>query len=56
MAESAEDNGGGENSFLQSYSDAMNDELKGTTLQKSFIHANQQITKKDEVKCVCETN
>ncbi|KAK7307264.1 hypothetical protein VNO77_40169 [Canavalia gladiata] len=45
MAESAEDNEAGEDTFLQSYSDAMNEELKATTLQRSFVRANEQISK-----------
>lgn len=47
MAESAdEDNSDGEDdTFRQSYSDAMNEELKATTLQKSFVRANEQIPK-----------
>ncbi|XP_022751134.1 protein ecdysoneless homolog [Durio zibethinus] len=31
----------GEDSFMHSYSDAMNGELKSTTLKKSFIHGNE---------------
>ncbi|XP_027361018.1 protein ecdysoneless homolog isoform X1 [Abrus precatorius] len=48
MAESAEDNEDGEDTFMQSYSDAMNEEINATTLQKSFVRANEQISKKDE--------
>ncbi|KAI4314422.1 hypothetical protein L6164_027334 [Bauhinia variegata] len=40
--------GDGEDTFMQSYSDALNDQLKETTLQKSFVRANDQIPKKDE--------
>ena len=47
--ESAEDNDDEEDTFVQSYSDAMNEQLKATTLQKSFVRANEQIPKKDEV-------
>lgn len=46
--ESAEDNDDEEDAFVQSYSDAMNEQLKATTLQKSFVRANEQIPKKDE--------
>lgn len=46
--ESAEDNDDEEDTFVQSYSDAMNEQLKATTLQKSFVRANEQIPKKDE--------
>ncbi|OMO56296.1 SGT1 protein [Corchorus capsularis] len=37
-----------EDHFMDSYSDAMNDELKDTTLKKSFIHANEPSGLKDE--------
>lgn len=46
------DNGDGRDSFMQSYSDVMNDELKATTLGRSFVQANEQIPKKDEVFCL----
>lgn len=48
IAELDEDNEDQENTFMRSYSDAMNEELKATTLQKSFIRANEQIPKKDQ--------
>ncbi|XVF59106.1 hypothetical protein PTKIN_Ptkin07bG0248200 [Pterospermum kingtungense] len=38
----------GEDSFMDSYSNAMNAELKNTTLKKSFIHANEQSSVKNE--------
>ncbi|KAE8706980.1 Protein SGT1-like protein [Hibiscus syriacus] len=38
----------GEDSFMHSYSDVMNDELKSTTLKKSFVHANEQTSNKNE--------
>lgn len=38
------------NSFMGSYSDALNEELKTTTLNKSFIRANKQMVKTDEVR------
>lgn len=38
-----------ENSFMGSYSDAMSEQLKTTTLNKSFVRANQQAADKDEV-------
>ncbi|RDX81708.1 Protein ecdysoneless-like protein, partial [Mucuna pruriens] len=47
-AELADDNEDGENTFMRSYSDAMNEELKATTLHKSFVRANEQISKKDQ--------
>lgn len=50
--ESAEDNDDEEDAFVQSYSDAMNEQLKATTLQKSFVRASEQIPKKDEVFCL----
>lgn len=48
VLESDEDNDDEENTFMQSYSDAMNEQLKATTLQKSFVRAKEQIPKKDE--------
>lgn len=48
-AEPSEDNEDREDSFLRSYSDAMNEELKTTSLTKSFVRANEQAPKKDEV-------
>ncbi|WOG92128.1 hypothetical protein DCAR_0311387 [Daucus carota subsp. sativus] len=36
------------NSFMGSYSDALNEELKTTTLNKSFIRANEQMVKTGE--------
>ncbi|EOX91932.1 SGT1, putative isoform 1 [Theobroma cacao] len=41
-------NADGEDSFMHSYSDAMNYELKNSTLKKSFIHANEQSSLKNE--------
>lgn len=52
VLESDEDNDDEENTFMQSYSDAMNEQLKATTLQKSFVRAKEQIPKKDEVFCL----
>lgn len=34
---------------MHSYSDALNEELKSTTLEKSFIRANEQAPQKKEV-------
>lgn len=34
---------------MGSYSDALNEELKSTTLKKSFVRADEQAPKKDEV-------
>ncbi|KAL6225073.1 hypothetical protein ACLB2K_003925 [Fragaria x ananassa] len=47
-AELSEDIEDGEDTFMHSYSDALNEELKSTTLQKSFVCANEQAPKKDE--------
>ncbi|XP_028785235.1 protein ecdysoneless homolog [Neltuma alba] len=46
MAEPDNEDGG--DTFMQSYSDAMSEELKATTLGRSFVRANEQIPKKDE--------
>lgn len=39
----------GENTFMESYSDALNEELKGSTLKKSFYRASGEVSQKDEV-------
>lgn len=44
-----EDNNDGEDTFMSSYSDALNSELRNTSLKKSFIHANEEPFKKSEV-------
>jgi len=44
---------GGDDTFMRSYSDAMNEELKATTLQKSFVRANEQIPKNQVFVCIC---
>ncbi len=49
IAEPSEDNEDEKETFMHSYSDAMNEELKTTTLTKSFVRANEQAPKKDEV-------
>jgi len=41
-----------EDTFMWSYSDAMNQELKATTLQKSFVRANE-IPKDQVFVCIC---
>ncbi|KAI9125442.1 hypothetical protein K1719_004058 [Acacia pycnantha] len=46
MAEADNEDGG--DTFMQSYSGAMSEELKATTLGRSFVCANEQIPKKDE--------
>lgn len=46
IAEPSEDKEDGENTFMHSYSDVMNEELKTTTLEKSFVRANEQAQKK----------
>ncbi|XP_042042511.1 protein ecdysoneless homolog isoform X2 [Salvia splendens] len=38
----------GENEFMHSYSDALNKELKATTLDKTFVHANEETSKKKD--------
>ncbi|KAK6923274.1 Ecd family [Dillenia turbinata] len=48
FAEACEDNEDGEDAFMGSYSDALNKELKLTTLKKSFVRANDQSTNKNE--------
>lgn len=46
----SEDNEDTGDTFMQSYSDALNEELKATTLKKTFVRANEQsVQKKDEV-------
>lgn len=49
VAEPSEGNEDGEDTFMRSYSDVLNEELKSTTLEKSFVRANDQVAKKDEV-------
>lgn len=44
----AEENEDGEETFMDSYSNALNEELKTTTLKKSFIRANEQPLNKNE--------
>ncbi|KAG6385745.1 hypothetical protein SASPL_154623 [Salvia splendens] len=41
----------GENEFMHSYSDALNKELKATTLDKTFVHANEETSKKKDEVC-----
>ncbi|WCJ31995.1 hypothetical protein M5689_013441 [Euphorbia peplus] len=48
IMESFEENGEGEDTFMHTYSDALNEELKNTTLQKSFVRANDQASHKKE--------
>ncbi|XP_057961816.1 protein ecdysoneless homolog [Malania oleifera] len=48
FAEPSDHNGDGEDAFMHSYSDALNDELKATTLKKSFVRANEQPAKGNE--------
>lgn len=47
--ESEDESEEGEDTFMHSYSDALNEELKATTLKKSFVRADEQAPKKDEV-------
>ncbi|KAL8550204.1 hypothetical protein ACS0TY_008868 [Phlomoides rotata] len=44
----AEDDEVGEDEFMHSYSDALNKELKATTLDKTFVHAQEQPSKKND--------
>lgn len=44
-----EDNEGGNDLFMSSYTDALNKQLKGTTLDRSFVRVNDQNLKKAEV-------
>ncbi|XP_047179855.1 protein ecdysoneless homolog [Vigna umbellata] len=45
-----------DDTFLRSYSDAMNEELKATTLQKSFVRANEQIPENQGTSNASEHN
>ncbi|XP_062100434.1 protein ecdysoneless homolog [Humulus lupulus] len=47
-AEPSEGNEDGEDTFMHSYSDVLNEELKSSTLEKSFVRAKEQVAKKDE--------
>ncbi|KAL3630454.1 hypothetical protein CASFOL_023438 [Castilleja foliolosa] len=47
-SEHSEDNEEGGNEFMSSYSDALNNELKATTLNKTFVHAQEQSSKKND--------
>lgn len=38
-----------ENSFMHSYEDALRQELKPTTISRSFVRANEETSKTDEV-------
>ncbi|CAI9763467.1 unnamed protein product [Fraxinus pennsylvanica] len=49
-SDTRDDNEEGGETFMQSYSDALNEELKATTLDKTFVRANEQSVKKDEVR------
>ncbi|XP_016198947.2 protein ecdysoneless homolog [Arachis ipaensis] len=48
MDESGEDNKDDMDAFMRSYSDVLNEQLKSTTLHRSFVRAKEQIPKKDE--------
>lgn len=43
------DNDDGEDTFMESYSDVLNNELKSTTINKSFVQAKDESSKKVEV-------
>lgn len=49
IMEASEDNVDGEDAFINTYSDALNEELKNTTLKKSFVRKDDQLSKKNEV-------
>ncbi|KAF3439200.1 hypothetical protein FNV43_RR17475 [Rhamnella rubrinervis] len=48
IAEPSEGHDDGEDVFMPTYSDALNEELKTTTLKKSFVRANEQAPQKKE--------
>lgn len=48
IMEASEDNVDGEDAFINTYSDALNEELKNTTLKKSFVRKDDQLSKKNE--------
>ncbi|XP_059307398.1 protein ecdysoneless homolog [Lycium ferocissimum] len=48
IAEPAVDNDEEGTAFMHSYSDALNEELKGSTLSNTFVRANEQYVKKSE--------
>ncbi|XP_065875072.1 protein ecdysoneless homolog [Euphorbia lathyris] len=48
IMEPFEENEEGEETFMHTYSNALNEELKNTTLQKSFVRANEQASNKKE--------
>ncbi|KAJ6407355.1 hypothetical protein OIU84_010794 [Salix udensis] len=48
IMEASENNVDGEDTFLNTYSDALNEELKNTTLKKSFVRTDDQLPKKNE--------
>lgn len=50
--ESAEENDDEEGTFIQAYSNAMDEQLKPTTLPKTFVGVDKLIPKKDEVFCL----
>ncbi|KAK6154160.1 hypothetical protein DH2020_013799 [Rehmannia glutinosa] len=47
-SEHSEDIEEGENDFMDTYSDALNKELKATTLDKTFVRAEEQSSKKND--------
>lgn len=49
IMEASEDNEDGEDTFMHRYSDALNEELKDTTLQKSFVRANDHSNKNEVI-------
>lgn len=48
IAEPSDANTAGGGAFMHSYSDALNEELKGTTLSNTFVRANGESVKRDE--------
>lgn len=49
LGDTSEDNDDAEDVFMHSYSDVMNEELKNTTLKKSFLRASEQSSKENLV-------
>lgn len=47
LGDTSEDNDDAEDVFMHSYSDVMNEELKNTTLKKSFLRASEQSSKEN---------
>ena len=50
IGEVSDDHEEEQTAFMSSYSDALSEELKTTTLDKSFVRANEPTLNKDEVR------